>query len=240
MNKTLPLAALLLLIGSGVAAAVPDKKPANLLGDDRKLNSVYAHDQQGNYIGVLFEDEDQARMYGNVDSLDQLNRNSTQVCKQFIRQGGFLQGERVSQVRCHMLSQDMQQTGPIPSINQTNVDREESGITRVQYQGNNTFSPPQSIPDFFRAYDRKGNNINIVVDNKGRASRVYGTVGSIDALNRDSTVACEYYFQLNVFDRDNPSEINCFGYDELQQRIQNGSITYLPLNQVNGSNTRNS
>lgn len=85
-----------------------------------------------------------------------------------------------------------------------------------------------------------------VLNNQGEISNVVGSVENINQLSQDSIIGCEYFFEAQqVLETDDPSEVNCYGYQELQNRAAQGEIPYLNLehssnqtqqNQTNQSN----
>lgn len=228
MKRKIILVALL-LVAAGVTSAQNNggKETVQLLNSGKSLKSVYAVDSQDNFIGMIFGEES-SQFFGNVDSFSELNVSTTEICRQYIRQGGLLRGERVSQVECMPL--EPTENGENTEISETNseISQASNGISRIQYMGNGTVNPPERIPDFFRAFDTQGRNLIIHLNDRGEMTNIFGNVGSLEELDQETLVACEYFIQLNIFDRDNPSETNCFGYQELQERIRNGSINYLP------------
>ncbi len=228
-TKIVIVTVFLLAIVTGVSAqSTGGNERVQLLQPARTLKSVYAVDGQDNYLGMTFGDET-SEIFGNVNSFSQLNENTTEICRQYIKRGGLLRGERVSQVECT----------PVESLNnRENKEINETGfesvqtsseLSLIQYRGNNTVYPPERIPDFFRAFDSQGKNLIIHLNDRGEMTNIFGNAGSLEELDENSLVACEYFIQLNIFDRDNPSETICFGYQGLQERVSNGSITYLPL-----------
>lgn len=114
MRKIIPLAVLLLFLGAGLAGAQETERIQLL--DNRYLNSIYAVDGQRNYIGFMFS-EDETQLYGNTESFADLQRNSTEVCEQYVKRGGFLQGQQTSQIECNPLTTER------PDENSTGVVR---------------------------------------------------------------------------------------------------------------------
>jgi len=216
----------------GLTTAATPVQDGGLFGD-RQLESLYLVDDQDNYFGVLFEEE-QGQLYGNVESINELNSDSTEVCKHYIKPGGLLRGERTSQIECVPLN-TQQNTTPQTPPNTTNTTENTSlntqtgkQVTDIQYKGNGTISPPEKIPDYFRATDNEGNVIQVIVNDRGEPTAVFGSTNSLEDFNKETTQACEYYIQLNPFG-DYSSQINCYDYQGLEQRIMNGSIPYLSL-----------
>lgn len=235
MNKKITVAVTLLIAFAGLAVAVQNTQEAQLFDGNRMLNSVYATDGEGNYIGIMFTDNE-SQIYSNIDSPSEFESDSIDICRQYIKEGGFLRGERTSEVECSPLTVQNQSMSDIMVSSNLQTNQDRIGAVLTQYQGNGTVSPPKQIPDLFRATDADRNSMVLIIDNRGEVYSIIGNINSVDDLDRESTRACEYYFQLNILDFDNPSEINCFGYSELQDRIRNGSITYLPLNDQTARN----
>lgn len=84
------------------------------------------------------------------------------------------------------------------------------------------------IPDAFYAYDGTGNWMTAIINNQGEVSSVHGSVGSIQDLEQDSFFGCEYFMNLEMLaDLEDPSKHQCYGWDEVQQRIESGQMSYL-------------
>ncbi len=242
MNSTQLAGIFILATGMlvGTAVAQPQSQPqtqqvqANL--GNTGLNAIYAYDDQGNFASILFTD-DEARYFATQGGISELNQDSAQICFQYVETtqdgvlgGLFAEGDTESVVDCQELQMGNGTQGQQipPFMNQTQNETPEGfgeDLEENFTQENQTQQQQNMTPTMFYAYDDQGNYINLVLNDQGQISNVLGSVSSIDQLDQETMVACEYFLQQ---DGEN-SEVNCYNSQELQNRIQDGSITYLPL-----------
>lgn len=264
MNKILIAATALLIMGAIGAAQQTNQQqtqdsqfqPGNVFeNENTRLNAVYAVDQEGDFYGLLFSNN-QAYFFGTVDSFNALQGDNIEVCQHYLTQrrgflGDIFGNERtVSEVNCVPLQGNIQGQVPVQprqnQPNQSNLDRQSGqglfqqqnqtqqpgqGLFQTQNQSNQTQQQRQmEYPDIFYAYDADGDYITYVINNQGEISNVVGSVQDINQLNQDSLIGCEYFFQAGaIAQAQDPSEINCYGYEELQNMSQQGQIPYLDL-----------
>lgn len=210
----------------GTTAAQSQTQPVQAELGNTGLNSIYAYDDQGNFASIIFT-ENESRYFGTSGGLSELDPSSSQICLQYVEtsDGGFFgdlfnRGSSESVIECQDLTvgneTQVQQVPPL--MNQTQENQTQQNQTQQQSE----------TPAAFYAYDEEGEYLNVILSDQGEINSVAGSVSSIDQLNQNSTVACEYFLQEN----ESSSEVNCYDGQELQNRMQNGSITYLPLDQT--------
>lgn len=250
MNKLLPAAFLAVLIGmTGTVSAQGEQlQQAQIFeNEDSRLNSVYVTDQQGNFFGFIFS-EDQAQYFGTVSSFDELQGDNLQVCQHYLipQQRLLRQDRTISELKCSPLQRGMLQQEAPPtnqSQNQTLLQQQpQENQTLLQQtdqnQSQNQAKEGDRYPDLFYAYDADGRYITYVVNNQGDVSNVAGSVRDISQLNQDSMIGCEYYFKLeNIGQVQSPSEISCYGYEQLLNRTNQGQMPYLELEEGGNQTT---
>jgi hypothetical protein len=135
-NKILLAAALFLILGVTGAAQETGESQLQLRdifsNENTRLNAVYAVDQQDNFYGILFG-EDQANFFGTVDSFEALQGENIEVCQHYLtRRGGFLGGmnpfsdeSTESTLNCVPLQEDME-SGQVPIQPQQNQTENRS------------------------------------------------------------------------------------------------------------------
>ena len=95
-------------------------------------------------------------------------------------------------------------------------------------------------PDVFYASDSDGNYVTYLINNEGQVSNVFGSVQSIDQLNQETLTGCEYFLQLeDVLEARSPTQVDCYSYDEIQQRIGQGEMSYLEMNGLENQTQEN-
>lgn len=195
-----------------------------LQGDNIRVCQHYLV-QSGGFLGNIFGNE----------------RTASQVkCVQF--QGNISPGE--GQVPMQP-QQEQNQTNQNQQQNQTNesnqtdeTQQDSQGLfqqqnqTQQQEQNQTQQSGQMGFADMFYAYDADGDYVTYVINNQGEISNVVGSVESVNQLSQDSLIGCEYFFQAEaIAEAEDPSEVNCYGYEELQNRADQGQIPYLNLEQ---------
>lgn len=259
-NKIIIAGALFLIFGMTGAAQQSQQQFQQgevFQNEDTRLNAVYAVDGQGDFYGMIFGDN-QANFFGTVDSFDALEGDNIRACQHYlVRSGGLLNNifgnERTaSQVNCVSLQGNMsagESQMPVQPQNQTQQQNQTNQTNQTQQNGvglfqqnqtnqtnetqqNQTQQPRQMSPDVFYAYDANGEYVTYVLNNQGEISNVVGSVENVNQLSQDSLIGCEYFFQAEaIAEAEAPSEVNCYGYEELQKRADQGQIPYLNLEQ---------
>ncbi len=236
MNKTLLVAALLFLSGMATATPHPEHIQQN---QNRQLNSIYAYDAQGNFFGILFNDSS-ATALRTIDSFDQLDSETSWICQHYLVQEGALfrglQGQPESEIQCFRLHLDAAQPQQNGEMNQTPLPPLLPGPNQTPNQTQAQQEPQTGIATVFYAQDQQGDYIAMLIDNQNRIAGRTGSVTSLEQLDQDALLACEYLLQQNA--TGGATNVRCFDYEGLQSRIQNGSIQYLE-NQIQQGQPQN-
>ncbi len=121
-------------------------------------------------------------------------------------------------------------------VNETNMTLQNQTMNETNLtEGNQTNLTPQEerpegFADLFYAYDADGNYLTLVINNQGQVTNVLGSVGSINELDQDSLIACEYFMQLERLGSfEDPTRQYCSGYEGLQNKVQQGMVPYLTI-----------
>lgn len=220
-RKALIAATLLFVAGmTGTVAAqnqentqVQPVQRFNIPGSDTRLNSIYAVDNQGEFFGIIFTGN-RAQFFGTVDSWEQLNLDNARICRHYLTEVDGLLRDRGTRsvVRCSQLQPQM------------------ADVEQPQQQQPPARAPQQTYPELFYAYDAEGRYIAMVINNRGEIASSFGNVDDLVELDPDSLMACEYFTNLNFLENpEEPSELECYGYQELRQKVEQGEIEYLRL-----------
>ncbi len=224
MNKAL-LTVLAALVAIGMSGAVAAQQA------DGNLNSIYGFDDEGDMYVVLFG-EDATYIYGTVESFAELDDETAQICQQFVEVESEWWGLGDERVITSSECQDMALAEPpgepelpeeIPGDEMENNEMNEENQEPMQEQQEPQQQPDeeqqQENPDFFYASDDEGNYMALVLDD-GQITMSVGA-DSIEQLDQDTLVACEYFLV------DLEPQEECYSYDELQDRIEQGEHQYL-------------